>query len=194
MRNLVIFVSMKRLRILTMFLWVACQNPANNKTPKEIAFEKYVKLIHPLHLPYTDTCEYPFYSQKIDLPDSMLDMFTPSYYCVIGKLEETDKYVAIIYRIDKSPEGPILKTFDMKGNQIQKMIIYNGFCYESDSASSICTVQITADKLIICKDSITKYKCTLPNDKTKMYLGKEIKLTFLKIDSLGHIYKMHRNE
>jgi hypothetical protein len=181
--------------ILLIFL-SSCKNSSqNNSAPTIITTENITTSsvlgasMHSLHLPFTDTCYDTVATQRSRLPDSLSQF--KQYGKIVGKINETGKYVAVLYAISADVQLPVIHTFNTNGEKISSLKLFIGNCCgENEACSGLSTVRITKDLHIILKDSMQ----TFDRDKKKFDKKRNIKVVKkyeeFKIDSTGTILKV----
>ncbi|HTA27849.1 MAG TPA: hypothetical protein VK809_08670 [Bacteroidia bacterium] len=182
---------------LAAIILVGCHNTPDNKnnpvTPPPSsgnAMSMYISSVKLLHLPFKDTCFDTMATQHaVTLPDS-LEKFK-KYGQVVGKINETPRYTAIIYSISADVQLPILNTFNARGERISSLKLFIGDCCgENEDCSGLSTVTITKNMHIILKDSMQKF------DRDKKKFDKKRNIQILKkveeyrIDSTGKIIRL----
>jgi len=183
-------------RLLFVLLGISitgCQNSPehakNISNTNNTAMGGYTASIHSLALPFKDSCYDTLAIQKQNLPDS-LSKFT-IYGQLVGKIEETKQYVAILYSIPADIQLPVLHTFNTKGQLISSLKLFIGNCCgENEDCSGVSTAEITKDLHIILKDSMQ----TFERDKKKSDKKRNIQIVKkqeeFRIDSTGKIISL----
>ena len=148
--------------------------------------EVFSSSVHSLKLPFTDTCFDTLAIQKATLPDSLAKL--KAYGQLVGKINETPKYIALLYSISADIQLPVLHTFTPKGEKISSLKLFIGNCCgENEGCSGLSTVVITKDMHIILKDSMQ----TFDRDKKKFDKKRNIRIlkksVEFRIDSTGKI-------
>ncbi len=181
---------------LAVIIVFGCHNTPENKSnatipppPPGNAMSMYTSSVELLHLPFKDTCFDTMATQHATLPDS-LEKFK-KYGQVVGKINETPRYTAIIYSISADVQLPILNTFNARGERISSLKLFIGDCCgENEDCSGLSTVTITKNMHIILKDSMQKF------DRDKKKFDKKRNIQILKkveeyrIDSTGKIIRL----
>jgi hypothetical protein len=176
--------------LLYIFL-TGCQSSAKrddneNKTSIKNAISAYCSVIHSIQLPIKDTCDDTIAIQKVSLPDS-LTRFN-KYGQLLGKINESKNYTAILYAIPADIQLPVLRTFDKDGKEIASLKLFIGNCCgENEDCSGSSTFHITKELQIILKDSVQTFERDKKNLDKKKNTQTLIKQEEFKIDSLGNI-------
>lgn len=171
-----------------------CNNPSDNKKNNQTinttatgnAMSMFSASVKSLKLPFTDTCFNTLAIQKKTLPDSLSKF--KAYGQLVGKINETGDYIALLYSIPADVQLPVLHTFTTNGEKISTLKLFIGNCCgENEDCSGLSTVVITKDMHIILKDSMQ----TFERDKKKFDKKKKIKTLKkyeeYKIESTGKI-------
>jgi len=161
---------------------------ANNDSVNKEAtvMDVYSSSIKPIKLPFKDTCYNTIAVQKVTLPDS-LSQFN-KYGQLIGKVNETNNYIAILYTLPADVQLPVIQVFNKKGEEVASLVLLIGNCCGEDEAcSGISTVRITKDLHIILKDSTQTFERDKKNADKKYNIQIEKKQREYIIDSTGKI-------
>jgi len=147
---------MKRICVM---LVICCLLGACNQTPGSRAFEKFKKQIPRLKLPYKKNCSDTVAHLKLNIPDSILKKYAPKGVSgIIGMLEDTDFYTAIVYSVSGDIEYPIIQTYNPEGDTLNNIGILAGNCCGSDSnCSGAFWGEIFPDHSIFVHDSERTY-------------------------------------
>ncbi len=169
---------------------VGCHtNPEKSNTIAssiESPMKTYTSSMRSVSLPFIDTCYDTVATQAVSIPDTLSKF--KKYGRVIGKVNETDKYIAILYSLTGDVQLPVLRTFNKNGEPIstQKLLIGN-CCGENEACTGLSIAKITKDLHIILIDS----NQTFERDKKKSDIKKNIQLHYklleFTIDSTGMI-------
>ena len=142
-----------------------------------------------LKLPLSDTCDDTMAIQRLKLTDSLTKFNI--YGQLVGKVNETEKYVAILYTIPSDVQLPVLHTFDKSGQEISSLKLFIGNCCgENEGCSGLSTVLITKDLHIILKDSMQIFVRNKKHADKKQNIQIVNKQEQFKIDSTGRILRI----
>lgn len=149
-------------------------------------FSIYSGAVNSIKLPFKDSCDDTLAIQRLNLPDSLSKF--KNYGQLIGKINETQKYTAILYSISGDVQLPVLYVFNKDGKEISSLkLLIGNCCGENEDCSGLSTAQITNDMHIILKDSMQ----TFERDKRKYDKKRSIQIfkkrEEFKIDSTGKI-------
>ncbi len=129
-------------------------------------FEAIAKNIRTINLPLYGTCGQDLNCIEFLRKDTVIYQYLPNAcqepfkLCVIGKISENDKYVALLLADTYGDyQGHFVTTFTHKGVLIssQELFIRTG-CGEDESYFGTFSYAITKDVLINMKDSTAEFK------------------------------------
>ena len=181
--------------LLFFFTLYGCNNSTGKGSSVNVnslnnsAISIYSACIASIKLPLNDTCDDTIPIQRIKLPDSLSKF--KKYGELIGKVNQTDRYTAILYSISGDIQLPVLYTFNTEGEEISslKMLLGN-CCGENEDCSGLSTAQITQDLHIILKDSMQTFERDVKQSDKKKNIKLLKKREEFKIDSTGKILQV----
>jgi len=178
--------------ILVFILIGGCNNSSENGNNEgdinlnNNAICAYSASIASIKLPLNYTCDDTMAIQRINLPDSLSKF--KKYGELIGKVNETNRYIAILYSISGDIQLPTLYTFSKTGEEISSLkMLIGDCCGENEDCSGLSTVQITKDLHIILKDSMQTFERDMKQSDKKRNIKILKKQEEFKIDSSGKI-------
>jgi hypothetical protein len=168
-------------------VWTGCHTATNDSAnKKESAIDAYSSSIKSIKLPFVDTCYDTVAVQQVNPPDSLFQFIEHGQ--LIGKVYETNKYVAILYTLPADIQLPVLEVFNKEGKEIASLTLLMGDCCGEDEAcAGVSTVCITKELHIILKDSTQTFERDKKNADKKYHVQIEKKQREYVIDSTGRI-------
>jgi hypothetical protein len=145
-------ISRKLSPFLIIFIFQGCNTSTTNQNAASVesnrtAMEIFSSSLMKVKLPFKDTCFDTVAVQHIKLPDSLSNL--KQYGQIIGKVDETPEYIAILFSKTGDIQVPILRTFNHKGDLISSLRLYIGNCCgENEDCSGLSTA--------IVKDNTTR--------------------------------------
>ena len=159
---------------------------------KPTVFEGFAASIHNITLPFRDTCFDTVAVQRLKIPDSLSKL--TKYGQIIGKVNETDNYIAILFSKEGDVQLPILRTFTHSGEMISTQKLLIGICCgENEDCSGLSSFEISKDLKITLKDSTLTFTRDKKKFDKKMNIKSETKLEEYIIDNSGNIKKVQPN-
>lgn len=147
------------------------------------SFSDYFQLLPKVKLPITVSCNNDFGLQAVDYSNDIIKKYKPEGATILGLLDVTDKYVAFIYAYPADILLPYLETYDLNGQFISKLELFNmHLCATSfeEGISSSSSFNITTEHKLSIIDSVFYF-----DDGVKILKDSNIK--HYHIDDLGEI-------
>jgi hypothetical protein len=180
-------VNLINLMILSSLILFGCK--INSKTNRINDFDSFIKTIPFIDLPYSTTCGSCCQSVKLDLDSSFIQKYELDGSEVVGKLSETDKYVAILVAGGADYYVPIIFVFDKKGRLISKQQFMGNYCGSILGFYGNYYLDIDKQLQITEIDTALVFKTDTVEFKIIDTLKRDIKVTRFKINEQGKIIK-----
>ncbi len=177
------------------FIFISCHSSTDNSSVNKpeaknlTAIELFSSSLHSVPLPFKDTCFDTVAVQHIKLPDSLPKFKT--FGQIIGKINETSDYIAILFSKSGDIQLPILRTFNHNGELISSLRLYLGDCCgENEDCSGVSTVSISKDLHITLKDSTQTFERDKKKFDKKSNIKIKVKDEIYRISDKGEIEKV----
>lgn len=165
-------------------------NCKNQSIPgKSVDFENYVKKIPKVDLPFHTTCKSCCHTKKLDIGTALLKKYNPDNLEIIGKLVETDKYVAILYAGGGDYLSPGLIVYNRNGEKLSEQSFMGDQCGRVVDFYGYYCLDIDTHLQIKETDTTLVFKMDTVSFKIIDTLKKEINLIKYEINEKGEIIK-----
>lgn len=168
--------------LLIALLPVMC-NTKNHASPE---FMRFVKSIPEIPLPYSISCRSC--CSVFRMTDSTLSKkYIPQDWEIIGKLQQKEEFVILLYAAGGDALSPVVVTFDLSGQRISTKSLFKGGCGEYMDLSIKSYFWISRELLFREVDTIVYYAFDTTRDIRGQVVKTELTDDKFKVNAEGLI-------
>ncbi len=165
-------------------LIIACAALLLGCNKSKRAFEVYVEKIPSMDLPHKVMRGKNFDPTKIG-KDEKVNGCTPAGLCILGRIEEKEENVFIVYETTDGWAKPVLITYNQFGQCLDSIFLAGNECESSATIISTSTVKFNEDHSILVSGKTTYYSL--------LQHGTEFLQSEDSIKSVQHTYRLNES-
>lgn len=173
--------------ILLLVLNFGCKNQSNSSKIND--FDSFIKSIPLIDLPYSTTCGSCCNAIKLNLDSLFIQKYKLDGIDIVGKLTETDKYVAILVAGGGDYLAPALFVYNKNGNLVSKQQFMGNYCGPILGFYGNYCLNIDKQLQITEIDTALVFKTDTVEFKIIDTLKRDIQVARFKINEQGKIIK-----